>query len=86
MDESNIHFLMIMRNLPGPVPRKMIKFNPGLSQILSKVPLVYESVTLGYKIPLCPLYFEKRNDNTTCYSISNVYIYRKVNTKSGTKF
>ena len=75
MDESNIHFLMIMRNLPGPVPRKMIKFNPGLSQILSKVLLVYESVTLGYKMPLCPLYFEKRNDNTTCYSISNVYIY-----------
>ena len=24
-------------NVPGPVPRKMVKFNPGLSQVLSKV-------------------------------------------------
>ena len=31
------------RNVQGPVPRKMVKFNPGLSQILSKV-FLYKNV------------------------------------------
>ena len=49
----------------GPVPRKMIKFNPGLSQILGKV-FVWEHATRVYCLAfLTPRY---SNDNTKCYS------------------
>ena len=43
----------------GPVPRKMVKFNLGLSQILSKV-FLYKNMFLELtKYMLC-LYFQKK--------------------------
>ena len=45
---------------PGPVPQKMVKFNPGLSQIFSKVSCQRtQALTQAFKILMC-LYFEKK--------------------------
>ena len=47
-------------SIQGPVPRKMVKFNPGLSQILSKV---FLSKNMQLELTkYCS------NDNTKCYS------------------
>ena len=35
--ESYIVIWILIDNIPGRVPRKMVKFNPGLSEILSTV-------------------------------------------------
>ena len=50
----------------GPVPRKMVKFNPGLSQISSTV---FSSKNMQLEVTKCCWAFTKRysNDNTKCY-------------------
>ena len=51
----------------GPVPRKMIKFNPGLSLTLSKV---FLSKNMQLELTKYCWAFSPRysNDNTKCYS------------------
>ena len=51
----------------GPVPQKMVKFKPGLSQILSKV---YLSKNMQFELSkYCSAFTPRyRNDNTKCYS------------------
>ena len=50
----------------GPVPRKMVKFNPGLSQISSKV---FSSKNMQLEVTIYCLVFTTRysNNNTKCY-------------------
>ena len=54
-------------NLLGPVPQKMVKFNPGLSQISSKV---FLSKNMKLELTKHCLAFTPRytDDNTKCYS------------------
>ena len=47
--------MILTRMQPGPVPGKMVKFNPNFKQGF----LVQEHVPRAYKILLC-LYFEKK--------------------------
>ena len=51
----------------GRVPRKMVKFNPGLSQILSKV-FLSKNTWLELTKYRCAFTSQKRNENTKCYS------------------
>ena len=50
----------------GPVPRKMVKFNPGLSQISS---MVFSSKNLQLEVTIYCSVFTTRysNNNTKCY-------------------
>ena len=50
----------------GPVPRKMVKFNPGLSQVLSKV-FSSKKVQLELTKYCCAFTPRCSNDNTKCY-------------------
>ena len=54
-------------NLLGPVPQKMVKFNPGLSQISS---MVFLSKNMKLELTKHCLAFTPRysDDNTKCYS------------------
>ena len=53
----------------GPVPRKMVKFDPGLSQILSKV-FLSKNMSLELTKYFCVFYFTLKfsDDNTQCFS------------------
>ena len=51
----------------GPVPWKMVQFNPGLSQILSKV-FLSKNMLLELTKCCCVLTSKKRNDSTKSYS------------------
>ena len=51
----------------GLVPRKMVKFNPELSQVLSKVFLSY-NMQLELTKYCCNFTSKKRNDNTKFHS------------------
>ena len=51
----------------GRVPRKIVKFNPGLSQILSKV-FLSKNTWLELTKYRCAFTSQKRNENTKCYS------------------
>ena len=51
----------------GPVPRKMVKFDPGLSQILSKV-FLYKNMSLELTKYFCVFTLKFSDDNTQCFS------------------
>ena len=50
----------------GPVPRKMLQFNPGISQILSKV-FLSENMSLELTNQFC-LSTRFSDENTECFS------------------
>ena len=60
-------FLGVGADVPGPVPLKMVKFNPGLSQILNPV---FLSKNMSFKLTKYYCVFNSRysDDNTECYS------------------
>ena len=68
-------------NYLGLVPQKMVKFNPGLSWILSKV-FFSKNMQLELKKDCWTFTPRYSNDNTKCYSKQ----YRKEKYKNGTKF
>ena len=51
----------------GPVPRKLVKFDPGLSQILSKV-FLYKNMSLKLTKYFCVCTLKFSDDNTQCFS------------------
>ena len=51
----------------GPVPRKMVKFNPGLSQILRRV-FLSKNMSLELTIYFCVFTLKFSDDNTQCFS------------------
>ena len=53
-------------NIQGPVPREMVKFNTGLSQISS---MVFSSKNMQLEVTIYCLVFTTRysNNNTKCY-------------------
>ena len=58
---------MVGHIIQGPFPRKMVKFNPGLSQILSKV-FLSKNMSLEVK-KYCGVFISIfSDDNTECYS------------------
>ena len=49
----------------GPVPRKMVKFNPGLSQISS---MVFSSRNMQLEVTIyCLVFITRYSNNTKCY-------------------
>ena len=68
----------------SPVPRKMVKFNPGLRQILSKVFIVYEWNSSLQKSVESLLHDTVMSMITQNVALRNAY--RKVKYKNATKF
>ena len=68
----------------SPVPRKMVKFNPGLRQILSKVFIVYKWNSSLQKSVESLLHDTVMSMITQNVTLSNAY--RKVKYKNATKF
>ena len=57
--------------LQGPVPRKMVKFNPGLSLVLSEVFLL-RICNLSYKQSCCAFTPRYHDDNKKGFSTQHV--------------
>ena len=60
-------FLGAGADVPGPIPRKMVKFNPGLIQILSPV-FLSKNMSLELTKYCCVFNSRYGDDNTECYS------------------
>ena len=62
-DDHNIVELRLKIIILSPVPRKIVKFNPGLSQMSSKV-FLPENMYFELTKYCCVFTLKKRNDNT----------------------
>ena len=67
--DSTIH-LLNQRGL-GPVPRRMVNFNPRLSQILSNV-FLSKNMQLEFTKDCCAFTPRYSNDNTKYYSTQHI--------------